>query len=63
VWQRDFMSERNAAALAEMQERFGVEVTGLDSAALREGSRQIQDRVARDLGLQELLDKVRAAAR
>jgi tripartite ATP-independent transporter DctP family solute receptor len=63
VWQRDFMSERNAAALAEMQERFGVEVTGLDPAALREGSRQIQDRVAGDLGLQELLEKVRAAAR
>jgi tripartite ATP-independent transporter DctP family solute receptor len=62
LWQRDFMSRRNDEALAEMQERFGVEVTGLDPAALRGRSRQIQDRVAAGLGLQELLDKVRGAA-
>jgi tripartite ATP-independent transporter DctP family solute receptor len=63
IWQRDLMAERNATALAEMQQRFGVKVSSLESAELRGKSIRIQDQVAAKLGLQELLQKVRAAGR
>jgi TRAP-type C4-dicarboxylate transport system substrate-binding protein len=63
IWQRDLMAERNATALTEMQERFGVKVSSLESAELRGKSIRIQDQVAAKLGLQELLQKVRAAGR
>jgi tripartite ATP-independent transporter DctP family solute receptor len=63
VWERDLMVERNAAALAEMQQQFGVQISSLDPAELRTRSIQIQDQVAEKLGLQELLQKVRAAGK
>ncbi|HSL69801.1 MAG TPA: hypothetical protein VK864_06135, partial [Longimicrobiales bacterium] len=62
VWERSLMAERNAAALTEMQERFGVQLSALQPAELREKSRGIQDQVAQKLGVTELLQKVRAAA-
>lgn len=62
VWQRDFVAQRNAAALAEMQERYGAEVSSLSSAELRGRGISIQDRVAETLGLGSLLEKVRAGA-
>ena len=60
-WQRTYMAERNAAALAEMQQRYGVRISTLDAAELREKGRSVQDRVAEKLRLQELLAQVRAA--
>ncbi len=63
VWQRELMAERNAAALSEMQERFGVRVSDLESDELRARSSGIQDRVAGELGLAALLEKLRAAAK
>jgi TRAP-type C4-dicarboxylate transport system substrate-binding protein len=63
AWERDFVREQNAEALAEMQERFGVQVSDIDSEALRAQSERIQDQVARSLSASDLLAKVRAAAR
>lgn len=63
AWQREFMRAENARALAEMQGRFGVELSGITQVALREGGASIQDQVARNLGLVDLLERVRAAAR
>ena len=63
VWERGFVTEQNASALAEMQERFGVQVSGFDAEELRERSVGVQDEVADDLGLRDLLEKVRAAGR
>ena len=62
IWQRDFIVRRNAEALAEMQERYGVRVSELNSAELRGTGAAIQDYVAGKLVLQDLLAKVRAAA-
>ncbi len=62
-WQRTMMAERNAAALAEMQSKYGVSVSQIDAGVLREKGRPVQDRVAERLGLQDLLAKVRAAGR
>lgn len=62
-WERAFMAESNARALAEMRERFGVEVSSLRSDELREMGLAIQDHVAGKLGLTDLLRKVRTAAR
>ena len=62
VWERTLMAERNAEALAEMRDRFGVKVSALQAAELRERSVPIQDQLAAKLGLQELLAKIRAAA-
>ena len=62
IWQRDFIISRNAQALAEMQQKFGVRVSDLDSRELRGSGAAIQDYMAQKLGLQELLAKVRAAA-
>ena len=60
-WQRALMAERNRAALTEMQERYGVAVSRVDAAELREKARPVQERVADRLQLHELLAKVRAA--
>jgi tripartite ATP-independent transporter DctP family solute receptor len=60
-WQRALMAERNAAALTEMQQRYGVRLSDLDPAELREKGRTVQDHVAATLQLQGLLAKVRAA--
>jgi len=62
IWQRDFITQRNAQALAEMQERYGVRVSELNSAELRGTGAAIQDHMAQKLGLQDLLTRVRAAA-
>jgi tripartite ATP-independent transporter DctP family solute receptor len=62
VWQRAMMAQRNAAALATMRDSAGVELSGIASEELRERARGIQDRVATQLGLADLLAKVRAAA-
>ena len=63
VWEREFVTRRNAEALSEMQERFGVQLSSLDPAELLEKSLQVQGIVAEDLGLQDLLEKVQAAGR
>lgn len=63
AWQRELMRDENARALAEMQERFGVELSSIAQEALREGGAAIQDRVAENLGVTDLLERVRAAAR
>lgn len=60
-WQRTLMAERNAAALAEMQQRHGVRISKIDAAELRAIARPVQDRVAEKLALQDLLARVRAA--
>lgn len=62
-WERGFMAEENARALETMQDDFGVRVSHLDPAELRARSLGIQDRVAGELDVRDLLDKVRAAAR
>ena len=62
TWQRAFIITRNAQALAEMQQKFGVRVSELDSKELRGTGAAIQDYMAEKLGLQDLLAKVRAAA-
>jgi TRAP-type C4-dicarboxylate transport system substrate-binding protein len=63
IWQRELITSRNATALAEMQERYGVRVSELDSEELRERATTIQDHMAQKLGVQDLLARVRAAAR
>ena len=62
IWQREFITRRNAEALEEMQERFGVRVSELKSEELRASGETIQDYVAQQLRLQDLLARVRAAA-
>jgi tripartite ATP-independent transporter DctP family solute receptor len=61
TWERTLMAERNAAALAEMQQRHGVQLSTVDVTALRDEGRPVQDRVAAALQLQALLARVRAA--
>ena len=61
AWEREFVTEQNASALAEMQESFGVQISGFDASELQERSLRVQDQVAEELGLQDLLEKVRVA--
>ena len=61
-WQRTMMAERNAGALADMQAKYGVQLSAVDAAALREKGRPVQDYVAGKLHTEALLAKVRAAA-
>jgi TRAP-type C4-dicarboxylate transport system substrate-binding protein len=63
IWQRDLMVSSNAAALEEMQERYRVTVSAIDPATLRSHAIPIQERVAADLALEDLLARVRDAAR
>lgn len=62
LWQRQLMAERNASALATMRDSFGVRVSTLPYDELRDRARPIQDRVAANLGLADLLARVREAA-
>lgn len=62
-WQRALMAERNAAALDEMRNRYGVRVSEPDVDRLRDRARPVQERIAEKLQLQDLLARVRAAGR
>ena len=62
IWQRELMTQRNQAALTEMTQRFGTQLSTLRSEELREPASVIQDRVAGKLGITDLLQRVRAAA-
>lgn len=62
-WERTQMAKENAAALDEMQQRYGAKISQIDAAALRAKGRPIQDRIAEQLHLQDLLAKIRAAGR
>ena len=62
IWQRELMTQRNQAALDEMTQRFGAKMSSLQSEELRGASIDIQDRVAQQLNVTELLQRVRAAA-
>ena len=61
TWERTLIAEQNAAALVEMQQRYGVRLSQLDATSLREKGRPVQDRVAERLQLQDLLARIRAA--
>ena len=61
-WQRTMMAERNTAALADMQSKYGVQLSEVNAALLREKGRPVQDYVASKLHAEDLLAKVRAAA-
>lgn len=63
VWQRELITLRNAQALAEMREKHGVRVSDLDADELRARGAVIQDQMAAKLGLEDLLEKVRAASK
>lgn len=62
-WQRALMTERNAAALEELQQRYGIRVSEPDIDQLRDKARPVQERIAEKLELQDLLARVRAAGR
>ena len=51
------------SSIKEMQEKYDVVVTRPDKTALMERGRPIQDQMAKKLGLEDLLEKVRAAAK
>jgi len=61
TWERDLMVQRNAAALVEMQ-KYGAQLSTVNPGELRAQANQIQDEVARKLGFNDLLSRVRAAA-
>lgn len=62
AYQRELIARRNAEALDEMQREYGVVVSGLKAEDLRERGLTVQDDLARKLGEEELLRKVRSAA-
>ena len=63
IWERDYITEKNMSSIKEMQEKYDVVVTRPDKTALMERGRPIQDQMAKKLGLEDLLEKVRAAAK
>lgn len=60
-WQWAFMADRNASALEEMKEKYGVTVAEVDPASFQSKGEPIQDQVAEKLGLTDLLAQIRAA--
>lgn len=63
VWQRSLMGERNASAITEMTEKYGVTISNLDASALQGKGAAIQNEVAKKLGVQDLLASVRKASK
>ncbi len=60
VWERTYITKKNASAIEEMQQKYKVIVTKPDKQVLLEKGRTIQDTMAKKLGLEALLAKVRA---
>jgi TRAP-type transport system periplasmic protein len=63
VWERELMIRSNADALDEMKRQHGVTISAIDPAELRASAIPIQERVASELHLEDLLKRVRDAAR
>ncbi len=62
TYERELIAERNAEAIEEMIENHGVTVTEVDVDAMRAKGQEVQDLVAEELGQQDMLEKIRAAA-
>jgi TRAP-type C4-dicarboxylate transport system substrate-binding protein len=61
VWERAFIAKRNQDALQQMITKYDIMVTIVDKAAFIEKGKPIQEMVAQKFGLQDLLQKIRAA--
>jgi len=59
-WEMTYITAENVKAIAEM-EKMGVQVTTPDPSVFQAQGKEIQNLVAKKLGLIELLEKVRAA--
>jgi tripartite ATP-independent transporter DctP family solute receptor len=62
TYERNLIVELNAAAIEEMTTNFGVTVTEVDVDAMRDKGQEVQALVAQELGQQDMLEKIRAAA-
>jgi tripartite ATP-independent transporter DctP family solute receptor len=63
VWEREYITKKNAESVKEMESKYNVTVTRPNKSALLEKGRPIQDQMAGKLGLESLLSKVRATAK
>lgn len=61
VWERAYITKMNKDALNHMITKYGIMVTLVDKAAFIEKGKPIQEMVAEKFGLQDLLEKIRAA--
>jgi len=60
IWERDYINKMNEDALNEMISKYGVKANLVDKVAFIEKGKPVQEIVAKDLGLMDLLEKIRA---
>jgi len=61
IWERDYITMMNDEALDEMISKYGVKANLVDKVAFMEKGKPVQEVVAKELGLMDLLEKIRAA--
>jgi tripartite ATP-independent transporter DctP family solute receptor len=61
VWERAYITVKNAEAIEEMTAKYNVKVSTVDTTVFMEKGIPIQDQVAKKLDLEDLLMKIRKA--
>jgi len=61
IWERDYITRMNNEALDEMISKYGVKANLVDKVAFMEKGKPVQEIVAKNLGVMDLLEKIRAA--
>ena len=61
VWERAYITKKNKDTLDHMITKYGVMVTVVDKAVFIEKGKPIQEIVAKKFGLEDLLEKIKAA--
>ena len=61
IWERDYIAKMNSDALEEMVSKYGVKENQVDKASFMEKGKPIQDELAQEFDVTDLLEKIRAA--
>ena len=60
-WEREYIAQRNADTLEEMVSKYGVTANPVDKALFMERGKPVQDELAQEFEVTDLLEKIRSA--
>lgn len=61
IWEREYIAQMNADALDEMVSKYGVKANQVDKASFMERGKLVQDTLAKEFEVTDLLEKIRSA--
>lgn len=60
IWEREYIAQRNADALEEMISKYGVTANPVDKTLFMERGKPVQDELAQEFGVVDLLEEIRS---